>query len=88
MKSLKEWMMNEKIRFLKQVWIPQRCFTGRSQAEMPWPGLLLMKSNKISKKAEKSPPFTAETPKPLGNLIFVSVSVYSPAPTAPSPSID
>lgn len=55
MKSPKERTMNGKIRSLKRVQIPQRCFTGgswvrTSQAEMPWPGVALMKSSKIQKK--------------------------------------
>lgn len=77
-------MMNRKIRFLKQVWIPQRCFTGRYQAEMPWPSLVLMKSHKILKKAEKSLTFHSRSPRATGETHFMSVSVHSPAPWPPA----
>lgn len=91
MKSPKEWMMNGKIRFLKRVQIPWRCFTGESwvrtsQAEMPRPGVVLVKSSNIQKRLGKPPPFAAETPKPLGKLILCQWVCFPQPPWPPSPS--
>lgn len=86
----KEWTMTGKIRFLKCVQMLQRCFTGgswvrTSQAEMPCPGAVLMKSSKIPKRLGKPPPFTAESPKPRGKLILCR---WARCPWLPSPSAD
>ena len=83
---------NGKIRFLKWVQIPQRCFTNGSwvrisQAEMPWPGVVLMKRSKTQKSLGKTPPFTAETLK-LGKLILCQWACFLQPPRPPSPSVD
>lgn len=61
---------------------PDGSWVWTSQTEMPWPGVVFVKSNKIQKRLKKPPPSTAETPKPLEKPILCWWGCF-PSPHGP-----
>lgn len=82
--------MNWKIRFLKWVRIPWRCFTRQvlglnvsNRNALPRCSALEKQQN--SKKAGETPTFHSRNPKAPGEMHFVLVRLFPQSPLAPQP---